>query len=57
MVMKTDKENSKPTAVDLFCGCGGTTLGLKRAGFKVVAAVDNDPLAVETYTWPVFGRM
>ena len=39
----------KPTAVDLFSGCGGLTLGLKRAGFKVLGAVDIDPLSNETY--------
>src|SRR3972149_9530279 len=37
------------TAVDLFCGCGGLSLGLKRAGFSVVGAVDCGPLSVETY--------
>jgi len=44
-----NRKKSKPLAIDLFCGCGGLTLGLKRAGFQVVGAVDNDHLSVETY--------
>ncbi|CUX58825.1 DNA cytosine methyltransferase [Rhizobium oryzihabitans] len=35
--------------VELFCGAGGMSLGLKRAGFDVVAAYDSMPDAVETY--------
>ena len=37
------------TAVDLFCGCGAVTLGLKNSGFRILAAVDNDPVACRTY--------
>lgn len=39
----------KPTAIDLFCGSGGVTLGLKQAGFRVIGAVDADPTACKTY--------
>jgi DNA (cytosine-5)-methyltransferase 1 len=38
----------RPTVLDLFAGAGGFCLGLHRAGFRTVAAVDHDPLAVET---------
>ncbi|MEM2047066.1 MAG: DNA cytosine methyltransferase [Candidatus Jordarchaeales archaeon] len=37
-------------AIDLFCGCGGASLGLKLAGHKVIAAVDNDPVACKTFS-------
>lgn len=38
-----------PTAVDLFSGSGAATEALKRRHFRVVAAVDNDPVACATY--------
>jgi len=36
-------------AVDLFCGAGGKTYGLRRAGISVVAGVDNDPFCRFAY--------
>ena len=41
--------NDKPTCVDLFCGCGGMSLGFINAGFDVVAGVDNWKPAIEVY--------
>src|SRR5690606_5468883 len=36
------------TAVELFCGAGGMALGVARAGFRTIAAIDFDDLACET---------
>ena len=37
------------TFVDLFCGCGGFSLGMERAGFRCLAAIDFNEEAVATY--------
>ena len=35
--------------VDLFCGCGGLSLGFQNAGFEIVAAYDNWEEALNVY--------
>ncbi len=40
---------NKPTVIDLFCGCGGFSLGAARAGFSVVGSIDNDPHALAAH--------
>ena len=46
--------------VDLFCGCGGLSLGFEKAGFDIVAAFDNWPEAINVYranfTHPIFQK-
>lgn len=36
-------------AVDLFCGAGGLSSGLKKSGFKICLGVDIDETALKTY--------
>jgi DNA (cytosine-5)-methyltransferase 1 len=35
--------------IDLFCGCGGLSLGFQNAGIEVLAAIDNWDKAVDIY--------
>ncbi|NEO12705.1 MULTISPECIES: DNA cytosine methyltransferase [unclassified Moorena] len=39
----------KHTAISLFCGAGGCSLGFKQAGYSILYANDKDAAAVETY--------
>lgn len=39
----------QPTVIDLFSGCGGSSLGLKMAGFKELLAVEWDDNAAATF--------
>ena len=36
-------------AIDLFCGCGGMSAGLRSAGFEVMAGVDVEPKYMATF--------
>lgn len=38
-----------PIVIDLFCGAGGLSYGFGLAGFDIAAALDFDPIALETY--------
>ncbi len=44
-----DSDVSSLTAVDLFSGAGGTTQGLRDAGYRVLAAVEKDSDAAQTF--------
>lgn len=35
--------------IDLFCGCGGMSLGFQNAGVHIVAAYDNWEPAINVY--------
>ncbi|BES81494.1 DNA cytosine methyltransferase [Pyrodictium abyssi] len=38
-----------PSLVDLFSGAGGFAEGFRRAGFRVLLGIDNDPAAIRSY--------
>jgi DNA (cytosine-5)-methyltransferase 1 len=44
------KDRDRPTAIDLFAGGGGLSLGLHQAGFDVLVGADSDDWAMETHT-------
>jgi len=35
--------------IDLFCGAGGVTTGIARAGGKVIACINHDPIAIKSH--------
>ncbi len=39
----------RPLVIDLFCGAGGFSLGFHAAGCRILAAVDADPEAAQTF--------
>lgn len=39
----------KNKIIDLFCGCGGLSLGFEQAGFEVAYAIDMWQAAINTY--------
>ena len=49
MTQQGEFDTHQFTAVDIFAGGGGLTVGLKRAGFNVVAAIEIEKHAFSTY--------
>lgn len=43
------RTRAAPRCIDLFCGAGGFSLGFQAAGAKVIAALDQDETAAETF--------
>lgn len=48
------RHGGAPRVMDLFAGCGGLSLGLRAAGFEIVAAIESDPLAAESHALNFF---
>ncbi|GBU28287.1 DNA methyltransferase [Treponema sp. R8-4-B8] len=44
-------ENKNYRAIDLFCGCGGISLGLEMAGFSVLAGIDVEKKYLKTFEY------
>ena len=45
------KKTKEVKVVDLFCGVGGLTCGLKKAGLNVVAGFDSDETCKYAYEY------
>ena len=47
--MENVKTMADITAIDVFCGIGGLTEGLKLAGFKVIGAIEKEPVVADVF--------
>ena len=41
--------NGNPVVVELFCGCGGTSVGFEMAGFQIAVGADMLRPAIDTF--------
>lgn len=46
---QTPSTNKKPKVVELFCGCGGTSLGFEMAGFDISLGLDIHEPSIKTF--------
>ena len=42
-------QSNKPLVVELFCGCGGTSVGFEMAGFQIALGCDIHRFSIETF--------
>ena len=42
-------KTNKPRVLDIFCGAGGFSEGFRQAEYEIVAGIDNDTQALQTY--------
>lgn len=49
MIRAMTKRDNRPSVIDLFSGVGGLSLGAARAGFRVAASAELDPIASKSH--------
>jgi len=47
---------TRPTAIDVFGGCGGSGIGFRRVGFDILAAIENGPVGLVLRGEPGIGK-
>lgn len=50
-----NNKTGKLKAIDFFCGAGGMSYGLSKAGIKIIAGIDNEEQFKDTYTSNIKG--
>lgn len=48
-IIKNNRIKNNPTVLDLFCGCGGLSLGFKNAGYNILLGANLDEVALKTF--------
>ncbi len=49
-------KDNRITFIDLFCGCGGITLGLIKNKFDLICGIDNDAPMIDTFNYNFNGK-